>query len=92
MDRQPRITVLLDRIELLEEAIRKGREYLESGEHANWNAFRPLFNSKLKDGKELPPHKDWVRNVYLPRMEKALGRTEKLLWRLERESNSDTTR
>jgi hypothetical protein len=91
MSHHPRIPVLLARIESLEEAIRKGMEYLESGEHANWRRFRPLFDRKLKDGKELPPHKDWVKNVFLPRMEKALGQTEKLLWRLQRKSNSDST-
>jgi hypothetical protein len=74
--------VILDRIELLEEAIRKAREYLESGKHANWRGFRPLFDRKLRDGKELPPHKDWVKNVFLRRMEKALSRAEKLLDRL----------
>ena len=73
---------VLDRIELLEQAIRKAREYLESGKHANWHGFRPLFDRKLRDGKELPPHKDWVKNVFLPRTEKALGRAEKTLERL----------
>lgn len=91
MDCLLRLDQLLARIELLEEAIRKGREYLETGEHANWIAFRPLFNRKLKDGKELPPHKDWVRNVYLPQMERALSRAEKMLWRLERENSSNPT-
>jgi hypothetical protein len=73
---------VLDRIESLEQAICKAREYLESGEHANWSGFRPLFNCKLKDGKELPPHRDWVNNVFLPRMQKALSRAEKILERL----------
>jgi hypothetical protein len=74
--------IILDRIEFLEDAIRKAKEYLESGEHADWKAFRPLFDRKLRDGKELPPHKDWVRNVFLPRREKALSRQEKLLQKL----------
>jgi len=43
----------------------------------------PLFVNKVKDGKELPPHKDWVKNVFLPRMEKALRREEKLAERLK---------
>jgi len=73
---------VVDRIESLEQAIRRAREYLESGEHADWHGFRPLFNRKSKDGKELPPHKDWVKNVFLPRMEKALTRAEKVLDRL----------
>jgi hypothetical protein len=79
---------LLDRIELLEEAIRRARKYLESGEHAEWHNFRPLFDHKLKDGKELPPHKDWVKNVFLPRREKALSRAEKLLERLSLDTKS----
>jgi hypothetical protein len=74
---------VLDRIESLEQAIGKAREYLESGKHADWSGFRPLFVRKRKDGKELPPHKDWVRNVFLPRMERALSRAEKILERLD---------
>src|SRR6266404_2302008 len=58
---------VLDRIQVLEQAIRNAREYLESGKHGQWSGFRPLFASKLRDGKELPPHKDWVKNVFLPR-------------------------
>jgi hypothetical protein len=73
---------VLDRIELLEQAIGRAREYLDSGRHARWAGFRPLFVRKLRDGKELPPHKDWVRHVFLPRMEKALSRAEKVLERL----------
>ena len=71
-----------DRIALLEQAIGRAREYLESGKHAHWAGFRPWFVAKRKDGKELPPHKDWVKNVFLPRYEKALRRAEKILERL----------
>lgn len=74
---------ILERIELLEDAIRKAKEYLETGKHADWRGFRPLFDRKLRDGAELPPHKDWVKNVFLPRREKALSRQEKLLERLD---------
>lgn len=63
---------ILDRIEHLEDAIAKGREYLETGEHAHWHGFRPLFAPKVQDGKTQSPHKDWVRNVFLPRRERAL--------------------
>lgn len=73
---------VLDRIRQLEDAIRRAKEHLQSGEHANWVGFRALFAQKLKAGKELPPHKDWVRNVYLPRMERELVRAEKVLERL----------
>jgi hypothetical protein len=72
---------VLDRIETLEQAIGRAREYLRSGKHAHWSGFRPLFVSKFKDGKELPPHKEWVKNVFLPRMEKELSRAEKILER-----------
>lgn len=70
---------LLERIKSIEQDICKAREYLESGKHANWSGFRPLFHGKFKDGEELPPHKDWVKNVFLPRKEKALKRAEKLV-------------
>ncbi|MDC0936725.1 hypothetical protein OAS39_10600 [Pirellulales bacterium] len=73
---------LLDRIEHLEDAIAKGREYLESGEHAHWHGFRPLFARKVKDGNTLPPHKDWVRNVFLPRRKRALENAYRKLERL----------
>lgn len=73
---------ILDRIKHLEEAIAKGREYLASGEHAHWHGFRPLFADKVKDGKVLPPHKDWVKNVFLPNQEKALRRAERVVERM----------
>jgi hypothetical protein len=74
---------VLDRIKQIEEAIAKGREYLQTGEHANWHGFRPLFAGKVRDGKALPPHKDWVKNVFLPNRERALRRAQKVLERLE---------
>jgi len=74
---------VLDRIESIDQSITIAREYLESGKHAHWTGFRPLFAGKFKDGKELPPHKDWVKNVFLPRMEKALRRAEKVVERLD---------
>ncbi len=70
---------ILDRIKHLEDAIVKGREYLENGKHAHWHGFRPLFVDKFRDGKMLPPHKDWVKNVFLPRHERALGKAQKTL-------------
>lgn len=73
---------ILDRIEHLEEAIAKGHEYLETGEHAHWHGFRPLFTPKVKDGEKLPPHQDWVRNVFLPRKKRALDNAYKTLERL----------
>ena len=70
---------VLDRIVSLEQAIVRAKEYLESGKHADWSGFRPLFVRKIKNGDELPPNKNWVENVFLPRQEKALRRAEKLL-------------
>ncbi|HTU27597.1 MAG TPA: hypothetical protein VMF30_19460 [Pirellulales bacterium] len=74
--------VILDRIKHLEDAITKGRAYLESGKHAHWQGFRPLFAAKAIGGKTLPPHKDWVKNVFLPGCESALRQTEKVLAKL----------
>ncbi len=82
---KPDERAILDRIKTLEEAINKGREYLESGAHADWRRFRPLFVPKMTDGKASPPHKDWVKNVFLPRREGALKRAERLLERLEQQ-------
>jgi hypothetical protein len=82
MDMKPEEKAILDRIKKIEEAITKGREYLESGAHAYWHGFQPLFVKKMRDGKALPPHRDWVKNVFLPNSERALQRAEKLLERL----------
>lgn len=74
---------VLDRIESYEQAIAKARKYLELGRHADWSGVKPLVVHKFKDGKELLPHRDWVRNVFLPNNEKALRSTDKTLERLE---------
>ena len=71
-----------DRIKHLEDAIAKGREYLENGSHAHWHGFRPWFADKVRNGKPEPPHKDWVKNVFLPRREKALRKAENTLEKL----------
>ena len=85
MDTNLKRKAVLSRIKRLEEAIIKGREYLESGKHANWRGFRPLFTAKVRAGKELPPHQDWVKNVFLRRRESALRYAEKVLKTLDRE-------
>lgn len=72
-----------DRIEHLEDSILYGREYLASGKHAHWHGFRALFNAKVRNGRVLPPHKDWVANVFLPRREKALEDAYRLLEKLK---------
>jgi hypothetical protein len=80
-----KIKAVLDRIQSLEQAIGRAKEFLESGKHANWSGFQPWFDRKIRDGKQLPPHKDWVKNVFLPRKEKALSRSEKILEQLARQ-------
>ena len=76
---------VLERIVSLEQDIDRAREYLESGKHAHWQKFQPWFDRKFKDGKELPPHKDWVKNVFLRRRKNALRYAERLLDRLGKE-------
>ncbi len=73
---------ILDRIKHLEDAIVKGQEYLESGKHAYWYGFRPMFVDKVRDGQILPPHKGWVKNVFLPGHERALRKAEGILEKL----------
>ena len=67
---------IVDRVKRLEADIVKAREYLETGEHSSWHKFQPLFSQKLKDGEVAPPHKDWVKNVFIPNLEKALHEAE----------------
>ena len=81
MDRKKE--AVLARIKSLETAIVKAQEYLERGAHADWNGFRPLFTPKIKDGRQAPPHKDWVKNVFIPRCEKTIRKAERILDRLD---------
>lgn len=74
---------LLNRINDLEDQIVKAREYVQTGAHAHWNGFRPFFKEKTKNGKAQPPHKDWVKNVFIPSRERALRKAEKIADRLE---------
>jgi hypothetical protein len=76
---------VLARIEVLEQAIDRAKEYLENGKHADWAGFRPMFVRKYRFVWELPPHKDWVRNVFLRHTQKALSRAEKVLDKLARQ-------
>ena len=79
----PKIKAVRERIKHLEIAIVCANDYLETGKHARWQAFNPIFVYKFKNGEELPPHKDWVKNVFLPHVERSLSRSQKLLERLE---------
>ena len=74
---------VLERIRSHENALVKAREYLATGAHSNWHGFRPWFVPKIKDGREMPPHKDWVKNVLIPSFEKAIRKSERILERLE---------
>jgi len=70
---------ILSRIKSIEEDIVKAYEYLDTDTHSDWHKFRPLFVDKMVDGKIAPPHKDWVKNTFIPDREKALRKAEKQL-------------
>lgn len=73
---------LLERISCIQEAIDKATEYLVNGKHAQWRSFRPIVTPKLRDDVPVPPHRDWVKNVFLPRMQRSLHYSEKVLEKL----------
>lgn len=77
--------LVIDRIKRIEDTIEKAHEYLENGSHAHWHQFRPLFTHKVRDGKILPPHKDWVKNVFIPSRKSALRKAEILLEKMDYE-------
>jgi len=74
---------ILDRIKSIEDDLTRAHEFLETGAHEQWHGFRALFNRKTIDGKVAPPHKDWVKNVFIPSRQRALKKAEKLLDRFE---------
>lgn len=82
MQKEKKRKSIFDRIRHLEDALTKGREYLATGEHAAWQGFRPMFFDKVKDEKIAPPHKDWIRNVFIPRSERALKKAQDQLDKL----------
>src|SRR5262249_36770342 len=86
----PKRKAVLERIKHLEQAIVRAKEYLESGKHAHWHIFRPWFVDKVRDGEILPPHRDWVKNVFLPRSERSLARAQRVLERLESSATTPT--
>jgi hypothetical protein len=73
-----------ERIRRTEDAIARAKAYLDCGEHAHWHGFRPMFVDKVQNGELCPPHKDWVRNVFLPRCKRALRDAERVLKRMAR--------
>ncbi len=74
---------ILDRIKNFEDDIAKADEFLESGANAHWHKFRAIFFRKTDDRKVKPPHRDWVKNVFIPSREKAIRKAEKLLDKME---------
>ena len=74
---------ILDRIEHLESDIAKARAYLESGKLAHLPGSYPLFTEKERNGKTLPPHKDWVKSKLLPWYEGSLKSAKKALEKME---------
>lgn len=72
-----------ERIKHLEDALAKAYKYLEDGSHASYSGFLPIFGQKVRNGKVVPPHKDWIRNVFIPSREKAIRKAEKILDRFE---------
>lgn len=79
----PKKKTILERIKAHEDALAKAQEYLETGAHSDWNGFRPFFTPKIRDGRQVPPHRDWVKNVFIPRHEKAIRKDEKVLDQFE---------
>jgi len=74
---------ILNRLQVIEEEIAKANEYLETDAHSHWHKFRPFFVDKIENDKVSPPHKDWVKNVFIPRRIRELKRAEELLDRFE---------
>lgn len=74
----------MGKIRWCEEQLDLAYRYLETDEGSDLRIFRPLFSNKLNvSGNVLPPHKDWVKNVFIRRRENAILRLQKLLRRLE---------
>ncbi len=71
-----------ERIKSLEDALAKAYEYLDNGSHAHFHGFQPWFIRKFRDEKVAPPHRDWIKNVFIPSREKAIRKAEKILDRL----------
>ncbi|MCB1841216.1 MAG: hypothetical protein KDI61_13290 [Alphaproteobacteria bacterium] len=79
MDKVYKKKAILERIKSLEDALAKAQEYLETGAHAEWHGFRAYFKPKIKDGQEVPPHREWVKNVFIRNCEKAIQEAERKL-------------
>ena len=75
--------VILKRIQRHEDALTRAKEFLETGAHADWHGFRALFAQKFKDSRVAPPHRDWIKNVFIPNCEKAIHKAERKLDQFE---------
>jgi len=84
--------VIRERIAAAEDALARAKQYLETGANQHWHGFRALFVPKQRNGIELPPHPDWVRNVFVPRVEKVLVEAERALEQLSRKASSRAAR
>ena len=82
MSIDPKKKAVEDRIKNLEDALTKVQEHLENGSHADWHGFRPLFMPKIRNGKAIPPHRAWIKNVFIPSKERAVRKAEEILDRL----------
>ena len=77
-------TSVMGKIKWCEDQLKLAYRYLDTDEGSDLRIFRPLFTKKLDaSGNALPPHKDWVKNVFIRRREKAIVRLQKRLRRLE---------
>lgn len=72
------------KIRWCEHQLKLAYRYLDTDQGSDLHIFRPLFDKKLDaSGKALPPHKDWVKNVFIRRREKAIVRLHQLLRRID---------
>lgn len=75
---------VIDKITWCEDQLQLAYRYIDTDEGSDLRIFRPLFDKKLDaNGNALPPHKDWRRNVFIKRRERAIVRLNKLLRRIE---------
>lgn len=81
--------VILQRIEAAEDALARAKQYLETGAHEHWHGFRALFAPKQRSGIDLPPHPAWIRNVFVPRVEKVLDEAERALEQVNRKGRDE---
>src|SRR5437868_6409489 len=72
---------IIKRMERITEALYTAYEFLATGKNGDSHYFRPLFT-----GRDRLPHRDWIKNVFIPRCLKAVARMEKRLEALERQA------